>query len=167
MENSRNHFENQLRIYTNLYFIIGLIESELRNRIVIALGDLASEKGYAEWTSVIPPTFKNLKSISVAFKKNREVWQDFERYLTFSFWRHLFDGSNYTALWIPALHTVFPSLEKPLSWRSFSQVTNHMARANHIRNRIAHYNFHSPSRYESDKEVLMWLLDKMEWNGAS
>ena len=82
--------------------------------------------------------------------------------MTFSFWRHLFDGKNFTLLWIPALHLIFPSLENPLTKRSFAQVGNHLSRANKIRNRVAHYEIRVNSDYESEKEVLMWIIQKMD-----
>lgn len=166
MEHPKNLFEYQLRMYANLYFIIGLIETELRQRIMITLSDFAAEKGYSEWIETVPRSIGNDKSIHRAFRKNRNSWNGIEKYLSFSFWRHLFDGGNYTTLWIPALHAVFPSLADPLSWKSFSQVGNHMARANRIRNQIAHYNFHTTNEYESEKKILMWLLYKMDWSNG-
>ena len=163
MAPSKNLVEFQLRMYANLYFIIGLIETELRVRIMITLSDIAAEKGYSQWTEVVPHSLGNHRSIRRAFKQNRFNWDGVEECFTFSFWRHLFDGRNYTTLWIPGLYQVFPSLENPLSWKSFSQVGNHMARANRIRNRIAHYNFHTSIEYENEKKVLIWLLNKMDW----
>ena len=60
MGKPKNLFESQLRMYATLYFIIGLIETELRKRIMIALSSLAAEKGYTEWLDVVPKTFGNL-----------------------------------------------------------------------------------------------------------
>ena len=38
---------------------------------------------------------------------------------------------------------------------------NHMARANRIRNRVAHYEIHRDFDFEADKAVLMWIIRKM------
>lgn len=58
MEKPKNLFEAQLRMYATLYFIIGLIETELRKRIMIALSSLAAEKGYREWLDVVPKSLE-------------------------------------------------------------------------------------------------------------
>ena len=162
MSTSENSFENQLRIYVVLYFMLGLIETRLRTRIVITLSSFAFEKGYLEWIYVVPATRGNIRSMRKAFKKNKFSFDGIEKHLTFSFWRHLFDGKNYTSLWVPALYLVFPSLSNPLQERSSRQVGNQMAKANSIRNRVAHYEFHSLAQYESDKAVLLWLMNAME-----
>ena len=155
-------FETHLRRYAILYFMLGLIERELRVRSMITLSSLASEKGYSEWVHVVPQTKGNIKSIKTAHKKNYLKFDGIEEHMTFSFWRHLFDGKNFTLLWIPALHLIFPSLENPLTKRSFAQVGNHLSRANKIRNRVAHYEIRVNSDYESEKEVLMWIIQKMD-----
>ena len=155
-------FETHLRRYAVLYFMLGLIECELRVRSMITLSSLASEKGYAEWVQVVPSTKGNIKSIKTAYKKNYLKFDGIEEHMTFSFWRHLFDGKNFTLLWVPALHTIFPSLENPLTKKSFAQVGNHLSRANRIRNRVAHYEIRVNSDYEGEKEVLMWIIQKMD-----
>ena len=162
MEKSKKLFEAQLRMYATLYFIIGLIETELRKRIMIALSSLAAEKGYREWLDVVPKSFGNLRSVRVAYRNNQYSWDGVEEFLTFSFWRHLFDGSNYTLLCIPELYTVFPGLENPKSWKSFAQVGNHMARANRIRNMVAHYSFREVTDFQRDKEILIWIKQQQQ-----
>ena len=148
-------------MYATLYFILGLIEIELRQRIVIAMSSLSAEKGYGEWVYVIPATKRNIQSMRVAFKKNSFQIDGIEEHLTFSFWRHLFDGKNYTSLWIPALHQIFTGLDNPLQKRSYAQVGNHMTKANRIRNRVAHYEIKKSSDYEKEKSILLWLIQKM------
>jgi hypothetical protein len=155
-------FETHLRRYAVLYFMLGLIERELRVRSMITLSGLASEKGYAEWVHVVPSTKGNIKSINTAFTKNFLKFEGIEEHMTFSFWRHLFDGKNFTLLWVPALHSIFPSLENPLTKKSFAQVGNHLTKANRIRNRVAHYEIRVDSDYEGEKEVLMWIIRKMD-----
>ena len=154
-------FETQLRRYIILYFMLGLIERELRERCVVTLSSLSIEHGHSKWFYVIPVTRENIRALRRALKKNGHRFEGLEQHLSFSFWRHLFDGKNYTTLWVPTLHTIFPSLDAPQSNRSFSQVGNHMARANRIRNRVAHYEIHRDFDFEADKAVLMWIIRKM------
>ena len=161
MTEAKNLFEFQLRIYANLYFIIGVLETRLRIRIVITLSEFAELKNYSEWTEVVPNSFGNRRSLRKALKKNRNQIIGIENFLTFSFWRHLFDGANYTVLWIPSLHRVFPNLENPLAFKSYAQVGNYLARANQIRNRVAHFNFREAGEYEREKEVLYWLITRL------
>ena len=52
-------YEIHLRRFVSLYFLVGIIERELRKRVVITLGDFASEFGYLEWLSVIPENYEN------------------------------------------------------------------------------------------------------------
>ena len=164
---SKNLFEFQLRMYANLYFIIGVLETRFRTRIVITLSEFAQLRYYSQWIDVVPNTFGNMRSIRKALKKNRNQLSGLEDHLTFSFWRHLFDGANYTALWIPCLHKVFPNLDHPLSFKSYAQVGNYLARANHIRNRVAHFNFRQAGEYEREKEVLFWLIRRLGIDRAS
>ena len=154
-------FETHLRRYVVLYYMLGLIERELRTRSMITLSSLAAEKGYGEWVYVVPATKRNIQSMRVAFKKNSYQIDGIEEHLTFSFWRHLFDGKNYTSLWIPALHQIFTGLDNPLQKRSYAQVGNHMTKANRIRNRVAHYEIKKSSDYEKEKSILLWLIQKM------
>ena len=62
--------ETQLRRYAVLYFMLGLIEKELRKRVVITLSSLASEKGYSTWFSMIPLTEVLKRSIKKASNRN-------------------------------------------------------------------------------------------------
>lgn len=153
--------ETQLRRYAVLYFMLGLIEKELRKRVVITLSSLASEKGYSTWFSIIPPTDALKRSIKKALRRNGNQNEGVEEYLPFSFWRGIFIGSNYIALWIPALHLVFPALVNPLEKRSFDRVGTHLYRASYIRNRVAHYDIREAADFEQEKSVLMWLIHAM------
>ena len=102
-----------------------------------------------------------MRSTRKALKKNRNQLSGLEDHLAFSFWRHLFDGANYTVLWIPSLHKVFPNLENPLTFESYAQIGNYLARANRIRNRVAHFNFREAGEHEREKEVLYWLITRL------
>ena len=74
-------FETHLRRYAVLYFMLGLIERELRVRSMITLSSLASEKGYSEWIETVPHSFGNDRSIRRAFRRNRNSWNGIEKYL--------------------------------------------------------------------------------------
>lgn len=153
--------ETQLRRYAVLYFMLGLIEKELRIRVVITLSSLASEKGYSTWFSIIPQTEVLKRSIKKALRRNENRIEGVEEYLPFSFWRRIFIGSNYVALWIPVLHLVYPALVNPLEKRSFDSVGTHLHRASQIRNRVAHYDIRQAADFEQEKSVLMWLIRAM------
>ena len=154
-------YEIHLRRFVSLYFLVGIIERELRKRVVITLGDYASEFGYLEWLSVIPENYENRKNISMAVEKNFGERDGVEKHLPFAFWRRLFIGEHYETLWIPALNQVFPSLNDPLTRESADQVGQRMYKANQIRNRIAHFDIEGAGRYETEKKVLMWLIKAM------
>ena len=153
--------ETQLRRYAVLYFMLGLIEKELRKRVVITLSSLASEKGYPTWLSMIPQTEMLKRNIQKALRRNGNRTEGVEEYFPFAFWRRIFVGSNFISLWIPALHLVYPSLVDPLEKRSFDRVGSHLHRASLIRNRVAHYDIREAADFEQEKSVLMWLIRAM------
>jgi hypothetical protein len=153
--------ETQLRRYAVLYFMLGLIEKELRKRVVITLSSLANKKGCATWFSILPQTRQFKQSIQKALKSNGNQTEGVEEYLPFGFWRRIFIGSNYVSLWIPALHLVYPALADPLDKRNFDRVGNHLHRASQIRNRVAHYDIRGAADFEQEKSVLMWLIRAM------
>jgi hypothetical protein len=154
-------YEFHLRRFVSLYFLIGIIERELRKRVVITLGDYAAELGYLEWQEVVPDTYENRKNISMAVEKNQGALDGIEKHLPFAFWRRLFTGEYFVTLWVPALHLVFPSLSHPLSQKAADQVGQRLFKANQIRNRIAHFDFEGAERYETEKKVLVWLINAM------
>ena len=48
MDSDDIFYERHLRKYVSLYFLISIIERELRKRVVTTLGDLAAGNGYRE-----------------------------------------------------------------------------------------------------------------------
>ena len=153
--------ETQLHRYAVLYFMLGLIEKELRKRVVITLSSLASDGGYSKWFSLIPQTEIINRNIRKALRRNGNRIEGVEEYLPFGFWRRIFVGSNFISLWIPALHLVFPSLVNPLEKRSYDRIGTHLHRASQIRNRVAHYDIREAADFEQEKSVLMWLIRAM------
>jgi hypothetical protein len=154
--------ETQLRRYAVLYFMLGLIERELRKRVVTTLSSFAHKKGRATWFSILPQTKVLSLSIQKAVRRNGNRTQGVEEYLPFGFWRRIFVGSNFISLWIPALHLVFPELVNPLEKRSFDRVGTHLHRASQIRNRVAHYDIREAADFEQEKSALMWLILAMD-----
>jgi hypothetical protein len=154
-------YEFHLRRFVSLYFLIGVIERELRKRVVITLGDYAAELGYLEWLEVVPENYENRKNISMSKEKNRGSLDGIEKHLPFAFWRRLFAGEFFATLWVPALHQAFPSLSEPLSRKAADQVGQRLFKANQIRNRIAHFDIEGAERYETEKKVLVWLINAM------
>lgn len=153
--------ETQLRRYAVLYFMLGIIEKELRKRVVTTLSNLAREKSYTVWFSIIPQTNVLRQTIQKAVRRNGNRIEGVEEYLPFGFWRRIFVGSNYISLWIPALHLVFPALVNPLDKSSFDRVGNHLHRAGKIRNRVAPYDIREAAEFEQEESVLMWLIQAM------
>ena len=154
-------YEFHLRRFVLLYFLLGVIERELRKRVVITLGAYAAELGYLEWLDVVPDSYENLKNISMAVEKNSGTSDGIERHLPFAFWRRLFIGEYFSSHWVPALHQVFPSLSDPLSRKASDQVGQRLFKANQIRNRIAHFDLEGAEKYENEKKVLVWLINAM------
>jgi hypothetical protein len=142
--------------------MLGLIEKELRKRVVIALSSFACEKGYTTWFSIIPQTEIIKQSIQKALRRNGNRIEGVEEYFPFGFWRRIFVGSNFISLWIPALHLVYPALVNPLEKRSYDQVGTHLHRASQIRNRVAHYDIREATDFEQEKPVLLWLIHAMD-----
>ena len=154
-------YEFHLRRFVSLYFLIGVIERELRKRVVMTLGVYAAELGYLEWLEVVPDNYENQKNISMAVEKNRGSMDGIEKHLPFAFWRRLFTGEYFAILWVPALHCVFPSLSEPQSRKAADQVGQRLFKANQIRNRVAHFDIEGAERYETEKKVLVWLINAM------
>ena len=139
MDSNDIFYERHRRKYVSLYFLIGIIERELRKRVVTTLGDFAAGNGYLEWLMMVPESYENTKNISMAREKNDGNDDGLEKHLPFAFWRRLFVGEHFESLWIPALHEVFPALTDPLSRKSADQVGQRLFKANQIRNRVAHF----------------------------
>ncbi|MFM6940656.1 MAG: hypothetical protein ACKOXI_01590 [Candidatus Planktophila sp.] len=153
-----NFYEIELGRYTALYFLLGVVEHELRARVPMALSDYAFTSGKLEWWESIPQSFENLRSIEKAKKKNGNSSLGFEQHLPFSFWRFLFVGENYLTIWRESLHSIFPRLSEPRSKKSFDRVCNRIYRAYVLRNKVAHYEFHAVQKYENEKNQLLWLI---------
>lgn len=159
---SRDEFyEVELGRYTVLYFLLGVVEHELRARVPIALSDYAYTSGKLDWWECLPQTFENSKCIERAIKKNGRSPNGFEQHLPFSFWRFVFVGENYLTIWNESLHHIFPKLSKPLSKKSYDQICNRIYRAYVLRNKVAHYEFLAVQKYEQEKSYLLWLINAM------
>ncbi len=161
-----NFYEFHLRRFVTLYFLIGVIERELKSRVPITLGELAADSGYLEWLELIPTTFENRKNLSMAAEKNAASFRGFEHHLPFAFWRRLFEGEYFESLWVPALHKVFPALPDPLQRSSADKVGQRLYKANQIRNRVAHFDIEGAERFDTEKKILIWLINAMEGPSA-
>lgn len=154
-------YEVELRRYVVLYFLLGVVEHELRARVPIALSDYAFITGELDWWETLPQNHQNISAISRAIRKNGNSPAHFEQHLPFSFWRYIFVGENYTTLWRESLHLIFPRLKEPLAKRSYDQICNRIYRAYVVRNKIAHYEFMAIQKYENEKAYLIWLIRVM------
>ena len=159
---SRDYFyEVELKRYAVLYFLLGVVEHELRARVPAVLSDAAFTFGKLDWWEVLPGTIQNNRSIERAIAKNGNSPFGFEHKLPFSFWRFIFVGENFLTLWGDHLSGIFPNLERPLDKRTFDQVCNRIYRAYVLRNKVAHYEFLAVQRFDSEKKKLLWLIDAM------
>jgi hypothetical protein len=61
---------------------------------------------------------------------------------------------------------VFPALSNPLQRSSADKVSQRLYKANQIRNRVAHFDIEGAERFDTEKKVLMWLIDAMEGPSA-
>lgn len=161
MENNSGLVEEQLMRYAILFFLLGVIETAIRARVVVTLSDLADSQGKKSWIDVIPNEPDRVQIIKKARKLNSGTDDTIEIFLPFSFWKNLFKGRYFTSLWSLALYRVFPGLTDPLSKRSFDQVCTKMHRASKIRNRVAHFSFKEAGRFEEERMVLIWIIQKL------
>lgn len=64
---SRDYFyEVELKRYAVLYFLLGVVEHELRARVPAVLSDAAFTFGKLDWWEVLPGTIQNIRSIERA-----------------------------------------------------------------------------------------------------
>ena len=152
-------YEFYLERYAELYFLVGKLEFLLRVNIVATLRDFSYKYGYREWHLVIPDTPQNRTSIAKAIKTSKGL--DFENFLPFSFWRHLFRREYFAGLWVPALHMAFLGIPNAVSKENFTIVCKKMKRANNIRNRVAHFNLINAGDHEEEIATLKWLINGM------
>lgn len=141
---TRETFSDRLRIYTKIYFLIGLFETKLRKVIPVTLRNYSIENGYEMWWECLPLSPKGESSLSTALTKAKKfskggsnVQPDED--LPLSFWRYLVRRSTYGNLWIPVLYQAFPNLKQGKGSSSFRELDARFETALITRNRIAHY----------------------------
>ena len=153
-------YEFYLKRYAEIYFLVGKLEFLLRKHIVATLRDFAQKYSYGEWHQQIPNTPQNKEAIAAAKIASRGL--DFESFLPFSFWRHLFRREYFAGLWVPSLHLAFLGIPNAATKASFKIVCRNMKRANNIRNRVAHFNLINAGDHEEEIATLLWLINAME-----
>ena len=153
-------YEFYLKRYAEIYFLVGKLEFLLRKHIVATLRDFAQKYSYGEWHQLIPNTPQNKEAIAAAKIVSRGL--DFESFLPFSFWRHLFRREYFAGLWVPSLHLAFLGIPNAATKASFKIVCRNMKRANNIRNRVAHFNLINAGDHEEEIATLLWLINAME-----
>ena len=146
-------YEFYLKRYAEIYFLVGKLELLLRIHIVATLRDFAQKYSYGEWHQLIPNTPQNKEAIAAAKIVSRGL--DFESFLPFSFWRHLFRREYFAGLWVPSLHLAFLGIPNAATKASFKIVCRNMKRANNIRNRVAHFNLINAGDHEEEIATLL------------
>lgn len=161
MEKREIYYEEELKRYTVLYFLLGVVEHEFRARIPTILSDYAYSRAIDNWWEVLPSSYQNRKSIERATKKNGNSLNGFEQHLPFSFWRYIFVGENFPTIWKESLYTIFPNLKNPLAKSSFDRICNRIYLAYQLRNKVAHYELQTQIKFEKEKSRLLWLINMM------
>lgn len=144
------------------YFLIGLLEVNLRTQVPDALGKRFQEKERLNWYSQLQLNTQGGNSLNLALKINRK---NPENYLPFSFWRYLFSNKNYGTLWLPSLHSIFPGVTAPKRIDSFRAVDKNMDTALRLRNKVAHFNSDEVKNMCFSQERVKWLLVNMGVDG--
>lgn len=137
------------------YFLIGLLEINLRERIPMALRKYQSNREVLHWYEKLPLNNKGKEALTAAVLINPESP---EYHLTLPFWRYLFSGRNYGSLWLPVLSEVFPRLLNAKDLSSFRQIDKYFDTALRLRNNVAHYNLSSGQTLQFSQEKVKWLL---------
>ena len=148
---SREHFEFS-------YFLIGLLEVNLRTHVPDALKGGFQRNNSLNWYSNLQLNKQGENSLNLALQINRK---NPENYLPFSFWRYLFSNRNYGTLWLPSLHTLFPGVSAPKTINSFKAVDKNMDTALRLRNNVAHFKITEVRNMRFSQERVKWLLINM------
>lgn len=161
MEKDDKDFLRRLNEYGVLYYLVGVIEVRLRRKMIFTLGKIARRKNRGEWYAIIPEDRQFINFLKRAIDQNQGKIEGFEVFLPFLFWRNLFSNRYYTVIWTPVAQEVFPGLEDPTSHSSFEAVQSRIYVIHKIRNRVAHYDFEGSGDFESEKEVLLWVIQAL------
>lgn len=137
------------------YFLIGLLEMNLRKQVPLALSKRFEGEETFKWYSGLRLNEQGQKSLNIALQINRDFP---ENYLPFSFWRYLLSNKNYGPLWLPTLHTIFLAIESPRKINSFRAVDKNMDTALRLRNNVAHFNMDAAKHMYFSQERVKWLL---------
>ena len=159
-------YEYYLKIYAEIYLLLGNLEIKLRQKLPNALSNFAQARGYSRWFDLLPKTPENQKALKTAIESNSQKILGVEDFLPFSFWTHIFQRELYSVLWTPCLYKEFKGLKDPQSRSSFRDVSKNMRRARRIRNRVAHFNLANAGDHADEISVLSWLINAMSGPGA-
>ena len=139
------------------YFLLGLLEISLRNKIPITLSEkCGSSQPY--WYSQLPLNERGQISLMRALQINRKCP---ENYLPLSFWRFLLSNKNYGSLWLPSLHRIFPEIPSPKRMNIFKTIDKNMDTALRLRNSVAHFNCDALSTMPYSQMRVKWLLTNL------
>jgi len=161
MKKHDKKFLKNLSDYGTLYYLVGVVEVTLRERMIMTLRNLASQRNRGEWFAVLPEEKQFKDFLARAITQNNGKLDGLEIYLPFLFWRNLFSNRHYTTLWIPIAHIVFAGLEDQSSRESFLKVQEHIVIIHKIRNRVAHYDFEGSGEFVYEKEILFWFIQAL------
>lgn len=161
MTKDKKRFLQDLNNYGVLYYLVGMVEVTLRERMIITLRNLALKRNRGEWFSVLPEEKQFNDFLARAILQNNGKIDGLEIFLPFLFWRNLFANRHYTTLWIPTGHQVFLGLRNQASHESFLMVQEKIVIIHKIRNRVAHYDFEGSAEFAYEREILLWFIQAL------
>jgi hypothetical protein len=151
-------FAADLNLLSHIYKLLGVIELSLRQLIPTTLGKIITDKPHAHWFEIFEfDTFLN-KEFRRALVQNQGTRQNIEETLTFRFWVAMFSSQYYEKIWQKNLIFVFPNIPNPSSKKSNRSLYNRLAKAQKMRNTVAHYKISQLNDLPAERANLEFIL---------
>lgn len=148
-------YSKELETFSEIYFLLGVIELELRARIPSTLS--ISNQSTHWFENFEFDTYPN-HLLSNALKKTKGIPVGIESKLPFGFWVRLFRSKNFEMIWQGKLNDVFPHLPKPGSKKTYQSLSRRLLRVHKLRNKIAHYELIKLKSESQDVQDLIYLV---------
>lgn len=156
MEYFNKETARSLLSYSELYFLLGVIELTLRERIPATLSSNTSGKSWIEVISLDPYRGDELSQILARNPEN------IPNSVPFGFWCRLFTAKNFTTVWSRNLEPIFPEFSRKMSFSEFINICNMFKKLSKLRNRVAHYQIVSTQRQAQDMALLRKVLAELQ-----
>ena len=147
---------HSLLSYSELYFLLGVIELTLRERIPATL---SSDDSGNSWIEVISRDAYRHHELNQALNRNATNIPDS---VPFGFWCRLFTAKNFTRIWGRNLEILFPQRSRNISFSEFKNICNMFKKLSNLRNRVAHYQIVSIQRQAQDLALVRKVLTELQ-----